>query len=322
MTTQGIAESTDREEALALIQWARMEMQRACEAVSVPPPPEIAAARVKETLYASRPATGLAAWREMIQELRDSRELTWRLFLRDFAARYRQSVLGYVWAIVPVLVTVVTFTWLNRANVLPIRGTLLPYPLFVLLGMTVWQLFAGGLTNATQSLVGASALITKINFPRETLVIAAFGQALFELVIRVVLLTMAFALYHTMPKWTIVLVPFALIPLCLLTMGLGFLSALVNGVLRDTGQFILFALTFWMFLTPVVYPAPVSHGAKSWLYALNPVSAYVTAAQDLTSRGHLTQPLVFGVGCILSLIVFLLGWRLFHLTETRIAERV
>lgn len=330
MTTQSIAESienresiesTDREEALALIQWARLEMQRACEAASVASPPEVSADKVKETLYTSQPATGLAAWGEMLQELRDSRELTWRLFLRDFAARYRQSILGYVWAIVPVLVTVVTFTWLNRANVLPIRGTLLPYPLFVLLGMTVWQLFAGGLTNATQSLVGASALITKINFPRETLVIAAFGQALFELVIRVVLLAAAFALYHTTPKWTIVLVPFVLIPLCLLTLGLGFLSALVNGVLRDTGQFILFALTFWMFLTPVVYPAPAS-GPKSWIYALNPVSPYVIAAQDLTSRGHLTQPFLFGVGCMVSLVVFLLGWRLFHLTETRIAERV
>ena len=123
---------------------------------------------------------GLGAWREMTQELVESRELTWRLFLRDFSARYRQSVLGYIWAIVPALVTTFVFTWLNRSHVLAIEGTKLPYPVFVLLGMTVWQLFSGGLTNATQSMVGASALITKINFPRETLVIAAFGQAIFE----------------------------------------------------------------------------------------------------------------------------------------------
>jgi len=133
--------------------------------------------------------------------------------------------------------------------VLPIKGTLLPYPLFVLLGMIVWQLFAGGLTNTTQSLVGASALITKINFPRETLVFAAFGQALFEIVIRAVLLIAAFALYHIAPCWTIILVPLTLIPLCLFTLGLGFLCALVNGILRDVGQIILFMLTFWMLLS-------------------------------------------------------------------------
>ena len=65
----------------------------------------------------------------------ENRELTWRLFLRDFSARYRQSVLGYVWAILPALVTTATFTWLNRTHVLPIAGTTLPYPVF----RTAWN---------------------------------------------------------------------------------------------------------------------------------------------------------------------------------------
>lgn len=296
-------------------------MQKACEAAVSQKRRSTGPPVVKETVYRAELATGLAAWQEMISELIDSRELTWRLFLRDFTARFRQSALGYVWAVVPVLVTVATFSWLNRANVLPIKGTLLPYPLFVLLGMIVWQLFAGGLTNTTQSLVGASALITKINFPRETLVFAAFGQALFEIVIRAVLLIAAFALYHIAPCWTIILVPLTLIPLCLFTLGLGFLCALVNGILRDVGQIILFMLTFWMFLTPVVYPAPTGH-SNSLIFALNPISPFVVAAQDLTSRGYLTQPVPLAIASGVSLLVFLLGWRIFHLTETRIAERI
>ena len=263
---------------------------------------------------------GLGAWREMTQELVDSRELTWRLFLRDFSARYRQSVLGYIWAIVPALVTTFVFTWLNRSHVLAIEGTKLPYSVFVLLGMTVWQLFSGGLTNATQSMVGASALITKINFPRETLVIAAFGQAIFEFFIRAVLLGAAFALYHVVPAWTVILIPIVMIPLCLLTLGIGYVCALANGVLRDIGQIVTFLLTFWMYLTPVVYPAKA--GSHSLLYVLNPVSPFVIAAQDLTSVGHLTQPLNFAIGCGMSVIIFLLGWRVFHLTEPRIVERV
>ncbi len=264
---------------------------------------------------------GVSAWREMIGELWESRELTWRLYLRDFSARYRQSLLGYVWAVLPALITVATFTWLNRTNVLPVKGTPLPYPVFVLLGMTVWQLFASGLTNATGALVGASALITKINFPRETLVIAAFGQAVFDFVIRLFLLAGAFILYRVTPSPAILLLPLVLIPLCFLTLGLGFLSALVNGVLRDVGQIVTFLLTFWMFLTPVVYP-PSNEGGKALLNVLNPVSPFVIAAQDLTIRGHLTQPGNFLIGCGVSALVFLLGWRLFHLTEPRIVERV
>ena len=119
---------------------------------------------------------GWHVWREMMRELIQSRELMWRLFLRDLSARYRQSVFGYVWAVMPAIVTVATFTYLKGSGTLPIGETNMPYPAYVLLGMSVWQLFATGLTRTTQSLVQASAIITKINFARETLVLAAFGE--------------------------------------------------------------------------------------------------------------------------------------------------
>lgn len=268
---------------------------------------------------------GLAAWREMFQELIDGRELIWRLYLRDFSARYRQSMLGYVWAIIPALVTAITFTWLNKSGRLPIGGTALPYSLFVLLNMSVWQLFANGLTGATQSLVNAGALITKINFPRESLVIAAFGQSVFQFIISCVLVAVAFIGYHindhnVTPAWTVVFIPLAVLPLCLLTLGLGYILSLINGVLRDAGQVITFILMFWMFLTPVVYPAP-EHSGKIITY-LNPVSPFLVATQDLAQKGGLTHPGGYLIGCVVSLIVFLLGWRVFHLTEPRIAERV
>ena len=280
-----------------------------------------ARADVRETIYTPHGHLGMGveAWREMFAELVSSRELTWRFFMRDISARYRQSVFGYLWAILPALLTTATFTWLNRTNVLPVKGTILPYPVFVLLGMSVWQLFATGLTNATQSLVNAGSLISKIGFPRETLVISAFGQSVFDFLVRIALLAAAFALYHVMPAPTVLLIPVMLVPLCLLTLGLGFLFALINGVLRDMGQMVTFALMFGMFLTPVVYPA---QGMKSWLMTLNPVSPFVVAAQDLTTRGHLTQPGAYLWASLFSAVVFMLSWRIFHLTEPRIAERI
>jgi lipopolysaccharide transport system permease protein len=217
--------------------------------------------------------------------------------------------------------TTAAFTFLNRSNILPIGGTSLPYPLFVLLGMTVWQLFATGLSNATQSLVSAGTLIGKINFPRETLVLGAFGQAVFSFLIQSLLIALAFAFYRVTPAWTVVLIPPAMLPLCLFTLGLGLLFALANGVMRDLGQMIAFLLQFWMFLTPVVYPAPAS-GAKALLNVLNPVSPFVIAAHDLASRGSLSQPAGYAIGCAVGLVTFLAAWRVFHLTEPRIAERI
>ncbi len=276
-----------------------------------------------EVVYAAnnQPQIGLAPWKDMVRELWSARELTWRLFQRDLSARYRQSLLGYVWAIAPPLAAVVTFSWLNHTRVLSVSGTDIPYPAFVLLGVTVWQLFATGLALSTQSLVAAGSLITKINFPREALVLAAFGQSLLDFLIRAALVAIAFAIYGIVPAWAVALVPLALLPLCLLTLGLGYVFALANGVMRDTGQLIAIALMFWMLLTPVVYPAP-TEGMKTLLNFLNPVSPFVIAAHDLTIRGALSQPETYVVGVAVSVVVFLLGWRIFHLTEPRIAERV
>jgi lipopolysaccharide transport system permease protein len=264
---------------------------------------------------------GFAAWLEMVQETLASRELIWRFFLRDFSVRYRQSILGYLWAIVPPILSTATFAWLNRANILPVKGTGLPYPLFVLLNTAVWQLFSGGLASATQSLSNAGSLITKINFPRESLVISAFGQSIFEFLIRAVLLFIAFVLFRTVPHWTIVLVPVLLVALCALTLGLGFICSMVNGVVRDAGQAITLLLGVWMFLTPVVYPPPAS-GLSLRASLINPMSAYIVAAQDLVIKGHLTQPVGLAAASVLSMVLLAIGWRVFHLTETRIAERV
>ena len=264
---------------------------------------------------------GWHVWREMARELIQSRELMWRLFLRDLSARYRQSVFGYVWAVMPAIVTVVTFTYLKGSGTLPIGETNMPYPAYVLLGMSVWQLFATGLTGTTQSLVRASAIITKINFARETLVLAAFGQSIFNFLIRIVLIAGVFAWFGIVPAWTVIFVPFVLIPLALMTVGFGFILSIANGVFRDIGNSLTLVLTFAMFLTPVVYPPP-TQWPKVLINYLNPASPFIIATRDLITRGTLSQPDGLLYASVASLLVFLVAWRIFHLAMPRIAERV
>jgi len=264
---------------------------------------------------------GWRVWREMASELIGSRGLMWRLFVREVAARYRQSVFGYVWAVVPAIVTTITFTYLRGSGTLPIGQTNIPYPAYVLLGMTVWQLFATGLTRTTQSLVNARAIITKINFSRETLVFAAFGESVFNFLIRIVLLAVVFVWFRVVPAWTVILVPFVLVPLALMTVGFGFVLSLANGVLRDIGNSLMIVMTFAMFLTPVVYPPPVT-GPKVLINYLNPVSPFIIATRDLTTKGTLSQPDGLLWASVAGLVVFLLAWRIFHLAMCRIAERV
>ncbi len=277
----------------------------------------------KEVVYTPDAHLGFGwrVWRDMARELIQSRELMWRLFLRDLSARYRQSVFGYVWAVMPAIVTVVTFTYLKGSGTLPIGETNIPYPAYVLLGMSVWQLFATGLTRTTQSLVQASAIITKINFARETLVLAAFGESIFNFMIRIVLIGVVFAWFGVVPAWTIILVPFVLIPLALMTVGFGFILSIANGVFRDIGNSLTLVLTFAMFLTPVIYPPP-TQWPKVLINYLNPVSPFIIATRDLTTKGTLSQPDGLFYVSVASLVVFLVAWRIFHLAMSRIAERI
>ena len=265
---------------------------------------------------------GIRVWPEMFRELADFRGLVWRLVVRDLSARFKQSVLGIFWAFLAPLIMMLLFVWIKGKNILPIGDTAMPYAAFVFLGQMVWLIFAGGVTSSANSMVAAGALLTKINFPREVLVLSAVGQTIFELLIRIPLLLIIFVFVGFTPKLTILLVPFVLLPLLLLVVGLGFFLSFLNAMIRDVGRILGIFMNLGMFATPVIYPPPTSWPMSFLINSVNPVSGFVTAARDLTTMGFLTDPASYVSSVIVSILIFLVGWRLFHLVEPKVAERV
>ena len=262
---------------------------------------------------------GIRIWPEMIRELFDSRELVWRLFVRDWQARYKQAALGWGWALVMPFIAIGTFVFLNRAGVLNIGTTDMPYPLFALIGLTVWQLFATGLSSGCQSIVSAGGMISKINFPTEALVFSSIAQAIFEFLIKTALIVVFFFIFRYVPSWGVIFFPVAVLPLLFLTLGLAFILSLVNGVLRDTANIVTLLTTFLMFLTPVLYPET---GNKALFFKLNPLSSLINAPRDLIAHGYIKEPADFCVSSVLSFLVFFVSWRLFYLAKTKIPERL
>jgi lipopolysaccharide transport system permease protein len=262
---------------------------------------------------------GIGIWGEMVTELFEFRELIWRLFMRDLSAKYKQSVFGNIWGLLMPFVAIGTFVYLHQAGILNIGKTAMPYPLFALIGLSVWQIFATGLTSGSNSLIGAGDLITKINFPREVLVIASMAQSIYEFLIKFALVVICFFWFNFTPSWTMLLVPLALLPLLVLTVGLSLLLALLNGVMRDIGNMVSLFLMFLMFLTPVLYPIPEP---SAFLFQLNFLAPLVNAPRDLIGVGHITEPGRFLFSSALSVLIFFLAWRIFHLVETKIPERL
>ena len=110
-------------------------------------------------------------WRDLLA----SRELAWRLMVRDIKAQYRQSFLGIFWAFIPPIVTAVGFTMASDAKVLNVGVTDLPYPAYVMFSMTLWQTFVEALNSPIQAVNAAKSMLAKINFPREAIILAKLG---------------------------------------------------------------------------------------------------------------------------------------------------
>lgn len=259
--------------------------------------------------------------REMGRDLWASRELAWRLVVRDISARYRQSVLGYVWAFLPPLLTSFTFVLLNRSGILASGDTAIPYPAFVLIGTLLWQSFADAVNSPMKSVSGARAMLSKINFPREAILLSGLLEVSFNFLIRMTLLVPVFWYYHLVPPATVPLAIAGVIALICLGFMIGILLTPVGLLYSDVGQSLGLALSFWMLVTPVVYTIP-STGPLAVLAKINPVSPLIVTTREWLTTGVATQ-LTGAVWIFLaSLVLLFCGWMLFRLAIPILVERM
>ena len=263
----------------------------------------------------------LRIFKEIFYELRRNRWLTYQLFKRDFLTIYKQSFVGVFWAFIIPLISVGTFIVLNRSGVFTIGTINVPYPIYAVLGIAFWQLFSTGLIASSNSLVKAGSMIVKINFSKKSLVIASTGQSLVSFLVQVVLVGILFLYYRIAPNIAALLIPLAIMPIMLLTLGIGFILSLLNGIMRDVGNVLSVLMTFLMFLTPILYAKPTS-GILVHITNYNPLYYLVSAPKDLVLLGTISELRGFLISTALSVLVFTVCLVVFHLTETRVAERV
>ena len=258
---------------------------------------------------------------EIFNELKKNRWLTFQLFKRDFYTLYKQSFIGVLWVIVISIVSVGTFIVLNQSGVFTIGDIDVPYPIYAVLGMAFWQLFSTGLIASSNSLIAAGSMITKINFSKKSLVIASIGQAIVSFLIQIFLVGILFVYYRIIPNIAIFLIPITMIPMMLLTLGLGFILSILNGIMRDIGKIIAVLMTFLMFLTPVLYAKPTA-GILATVTNYNPLYYLISVPRELVLKGTIPEWKGFLITSVASLIIFMICLIVFHLTETRVAERI
>jgi len=215
-----------------------------------------------------RPDSGLSI---RLGELWTYRELLGFFAWRDVAVRYKQSLLGVLWALLTPLITVVIFTVIF-GGVAGIGSHGIPYPVFCYVGLLPWLFFAQSVQRATASMVSERNLLTKVYFPRLIVPIAATLAPLVDLAIASSLLAVMMAWYGLVPSArALYLVPLCLTWAWLLAIGVGSLLSALNVYFRDVGQMIPFLIQVWMYASPVVYPSTIIPEHLRWIHALNPM---------------------------------------------------
>ncbi|MFA6101910.1 MAG: ABC transporter permease [Victivallaceae bacterium] len=260
------------------------------------------------------------------QELWHYRDLFLVLAWRDISVRYKQTVLGIAWAIFQPFVTMIVFTFIfNRmANIS--SGDNTPYPVFLYVGLLLWQYYSSTLTNASGSMISNASLIQKVYFPRLIVPATAATTGLVDLAIATVILMGMMVYYGIMPQLTgLLILPVLLMIAVLSSLGMGMALASLNIKYRDVRFALPFFIQILMYVTPVIYPVKMLNNypvIKELMLWLNPISGVIsTARAGLLGQGVIDYG-VLGISLLMSIVYFVAGLYYFRSTERYFADIV
>jgi ABC-2 type transport system permease protein len=246
-------------------------------------------------------------------------ELMHNLAVRDVETRYKHSLLGLYWALINPLVMALIYSFVF-GTILHASSKPLPYVVFLLTGLTFWNLFNNGVMSATTSITGNAQLLAKLYFPRVVLPTAAVLARLIDFGFSFVILVIIILLYHVPIHWTILALPAVLVPEIVFTMGVGFLTASLNVLYRDINQLIGLFLMMWMYLSPVMFQfTGLSEKLQAVLF-LNPMGSFIQVERNLIFSGTFGDPAYAWSMLVWTIFVYAFGLRIFKRIEPLFAE--
>jgi lipopolysaccharide transport system permease protein len=251
------------------------------------------------------------------------RELFYVLAWRDVAVRYKQTIIGASWALIRPFLTMVVFTVVfSRIAKLPSDG-ITPYPLMVFVGTLPWTFFSTGLTDASNSLIGNSNLISKVYFPRLIVPIAAVVVAFADFIIAFAILIGMFFWYRFMPTWHVLFFPLFVVAAIAACIGPSLWITALNVKYRDFRIIVPFIVQLGLYISPVGFSSSIVPPQWRLLYSLNPIVGVIDGFRWCL-LGNDSQLYLPGVAISFAVIVFFmwLGVRQFRRTEKSFADLI
>lgn len=267
-----------------------------------------------------RPVRGWSALN--LKELWVYRELIYFMTWKDLKVRYKQTLLGASWAILQPFLTMVVFSiFFGELAGVPSDGV--PYPIFAFTALLPWTLFSKALSDASRSLVQNSHMITKVYFPRLILPLASVLAGVVDFLLALLVLFGMMVYYQVAPTSAVWSLPLFLLLALVTALGVGLWLSALNVLYRDIGYVLPFLTQFWLFITPIAYPASMVPEQWRILYALNPMTGVVEGFRwALLGTQQANSWIMLGVSTLIAVVVLVSGLFYFRRMERLFADMV
>ena len=242
-----------------------------------------------------------------IKDLWRYRELFYILSWRDIKARYKQTTLGVIWAIIRPLLTMIVFTFVFRDLAKMRADGNAPYAIIVFAGLLPWQFFANALAESSNSLISNERLISKIYFPRLIIPASSIITSFIDFLISFVILIALFFYYGYFPPSEMFLIPAFWIMAVFAAFGPGLYLSALNVKYRDFKHIVPFLVQFGLFISPVGFSSSVIPEKWQWLYALNPMVGVIDGFRWCIVKDAPNPMLHYPFYISLGVIVFFMG---------------
>jgi len=264
----------------------------------------------------------IRTWIILIRNVIDSWELIIQLFKRDFLMSYKKSFLGMSWLIITPIMGILSWVFMNATGVLIPGDVGIPYPAYLLLSTSVFSLFQSFFTGASGTLEAGKGFINQVKFAHDALLVKQLLQQLANFLISFGLTIIVLLIFGVTPSWMIILFPVLIIPMMLLGAGIGLISSVISVVASDIQKAITFGMGLLMYVTPVIYSDKVSNPLLQKIIKWNPLTYLIGGVRDSMIYGRIDHFDRFLIASGVSLLFFLITWRLFYISEEKVIEKM
>lgn len=280
---------------------------------------------IKVTVYESNSREKIGffeGWLLMFKNIIDFREMIYVLFKRDFFSSYKKSFLGISWIVISPIFGVLAWIFINATGILQPGDVGMPYPAYVLLSTSIWGLFMGFYTAAQGTLSAGLGIISQVKYPHEILLVKQIAQYLASAIVAFTLNFIVLFAFGVIPSWKVIFFPIVSLPLLFLGAGIGLVTSVFVVVAPEVQKAMDLLVGLLIWVTPVIYSPNFDNKLIQSITYWNPLTYLVGCTRDIIVKGTFENTEQFIYSSIFSIVVFMIAWRIFFVTEDKVIEKI